>query len=99
MAIEVRIPTILRTYTDGAKSVEGTGGSLSELIDDLEARLSQLEGSLPVDWHARPTFTAKVMSAVSRAVAKADASQATEKTLQRALRDSLQLASDEQERS
>ena len=36
MAIEVRIPTILRTYTDGAKSVEGTGGSLSELIDDLE---------------------------------------------------------------
>ena len=37
MAIEVRIPTILRTYTDGAKSVEGTGGSLSALIDDLEA--------------------------------------------------------------
>ena len=36
MAIEVRIPTILRTYTDGAKSVEGTGGSLSELIDDLD---------------------------------------------------------------
>ena len=36
MAIEVRIPTILRTYTDGAKSVEGAGGSLSELIDDLE---------------------------------------------------------------
>jgi molybdopterin converting factor small subunit len=36
MAIEVRIPTILRTYTDGAKSVEGTGGSLSALIDDLE---------------------------------------------------------------
>ena len=25
MAIEVRIPTILRTYTDGAKQVEGTG--------------------------------------------------------------------------
>ena len=23
MAIEVRIPTILRTYTDGAKQVEG----------------------------------------------------------------------------
>ena len=36
MAIEVRIPTILRTYTDGAKAVEGTGGKLSELIDDLE---------------------------------------------------------------
>ncbi len=37
MAIEVRVPTILRTYTDGAKSVSGQGGSLAELIDDLEA--------------------------------------------------------------
>jgi sulfur-carrier protein len=36
MAIEVRIPTILRTYTDGAKSVTGSGGSLAELIEDLE---------------------------------------------------------------
>jgi molybdopterin synthase sulfur carrier subunit len=36
MAIEVRIPTILRTYTGGAKSVDGKGGSLAELIDDLE---------------------------------------------------------------
>ena len=36
MAIEVRIPTILRTYTDGAKSVEAAGGILSELIDDLD---------------------------------------------------------------
>ena len=36
MAIEVRIPTILRPYPDGAKAVDGTGGNLSELIDDLE---------------------------------------------------------------
>jgi MoaD family protein len=36
MAIEVRIPTILRTYTGGAKAVDGKGGSLAELIDDLE---------------------------------------------------------------
>ncbi|MEU2753789.1 MoaD/ThiS family protein [Streptomyces albidoflavus] len=38
MAIEVRIPTILRTYTDGAKAVEGNGTTLAELIDDLETR-------------------------------------------------------------
>ncbi|MFD5025596.1 MoaD/ThiS family protein [Streptomyces sp. NPDC058373] len=38
MAIEVRIPTILRTYTDGAKAVEGSGTTLAELIDDLETR-------------------------------------------------------------
>ena len=37
MAIEVRIPTILRTYTDGEKSVSGDGASLSALIDDLES--------------------------------------------------------------
>jgi len=37
MAIEVRIPTILRTYTDGEKSVTGEGDSLSALIDDLES--------------------------------------------------------------
>jgi molybdopterin synthase sulfur carrier subunit len=36
MAIEVRIPTILRTYTDGEKSVSGEGANLSALIDDLE---------------------------------------------------------------
>jgi len=37
MAIEVRIPTILRTYTGGEKAVNGDGTSLSALIDDLEA--------------------------------------------------------------
>src|SRR5580700_8521414 len=38
MAIEVRIPTILRTYTDGAKQVEGTGSTLGELLLDLDAK-------------------------------------------------------------
>ena len=38
MAIEVRIPTILRTYTDGAKAVEGSGDTLRDLIDDVETR-------------------------------------------------------------
>ncbi|MQA02711.1 MAG: molybdopterin synthase sulfur carrier subunit [Streptosporangiales bacterium] len=38
MAIEVRIPTILRSHTEGAKAVAGAGGTLAELLDDLEAR-------------------------------------------------------------
>ncbi len=38
MAIEVRIPTILRTYTDGQKAVEGNGDTLAELFTDLETR-------------------------------------------------------------
>ncbi|MBW8749852.1 MAG: MoaD/ThiS family protein [Propionibacteriales bacterium] len=37
MAIEVRIPTILRTYTGGEKAVDATGDTLAALIDDLEA--------------------------------------------------------------
>jgi sulfur-carrier protein len=38
MAIEVRIPTILRTYTDGRKAVEGAGSTLDELFTDLDSR-------------------------------------------------------------
>lgn len=37
MAIEVRIPTILRPYTDGERAVEGSGASVAELIDNLES--------------------------------------------------------------
>jgi sulfur-carrier protein len=38
MAIQVRIPTILRTHTDGAKTVEAKGNTLGELVADLDAR-------------------------------------------------------------
>ena len=37
MAVEVRIPTILRTYTDGEKAVSGEGETLSEVIENLES--------------------------------------------------------------
>ncbi|AUG77458.1 molybdopterin synthase sulfur carrier subunit [Kitasatospora sp. MMS16-BH015] len=46
MAIEVRIPTILRTYTDGAKAVEGSGANLAELFTDLDARHPGIAGRL-----------------------------------------------------
>jgi sulfur-carrier protein len=36
MAIEVRIPTILRSYTGGAKTVEGAGATLDELLNNLD---------------------------------------------------------------
>jgi sulfur-carrier protein len=38
MAIEVRIPTILRTYTDGARTVEASGDTLRAAIADLDSR-------------------------------------------------------------
>ncbi len=36
MAIEVRIPTILRPFTGGERAVESTGGTVAELIDTLD---------------------------------------------------------------
>ncbi|MEY9215468.1 MoaD/ThiS family protein [Thermobifida halotolerans] len=36
MAIEVRIPTILRNLTGGAKAVDGEGATLAELITNLD---------------------------------------------------------------
>lgn len=37
MAIDVRIPTILRSYTDGSKRVEAKGDTLADLIENLDA--------------------------------------------------------------
>ena len=53
MAIEVRIPTILRTYTDGAKAVDATGDNLSALIDDLEANHPGIKDRLVEDGDLR----------------------------------------------
>jgi MoaD family protein len=49
MAIEVRIPTILRTYTGGEKLVEGSGATLTALLDDLNSRHDGLRGRLVTD--------------------------------------------------
>jgi sulfur-carrier protein len=37
VSVSVRIPTILRPYTGGAAQVTADGGSLSEVLDALEA--------------------------------------------------------------
>ena len=49
MAIEVRIPTILRSYTGGEKAVEGTAGTLGELLADLDSRHPGLRDRLVED--------------------------------------------------
>lgn len=38
MAAEVRIPTILRTYTGGEKLVSADGASLSAVVADLDSK-------------------------------------------------------------
>src|SRR3954451_8353518 len=56
MAIEVRIPTILRSHTGGAKIVEGSGDSLAELLVDLDTRHAGLRGRLVTDEGALHRF-------------------------------------------
>jgi molybdopterin converting factor small subunit len=46
MAIEVRVPTILRSYTGGQKVVQGSGDTLGALLDDLDAKHNGLKGRL-----------------------------------------------------
>ena len=46
MAVEVRIPTILRSLDRGAKAVSAEGASLSAVIDDLEANHPGIKGRL-----------------------------------------------------
>ena len=49
MAIEVRIPTILRTHTGGSKTVEGSGDTLAALVDDIDSKHPGLKGRLVTD--------------------------------------------------
>ncbi|MGH3681088.1 MAG: MoaD/ThiS family protein [Natronosporangium sp.] len=46
MSVDVRVPTILRSYTGGAKTVAGAGETLAELLSDLESRHPGLRGRL-----------------------------------------------------
>ncbi|KAF0967155.1 MULTISPECIES: MoaD/ThiS family protein [Gordonia] len=49
MPVTVSIPTILRTHTNGAKRVEGSGTTLAALIDDLESGNPGLKERLVAD--------------------------------------------------
>jgi hypothetical protein len=69
------------------------------LMAELERRLARVDADLPFEWQTRPTFTARIMSEVSRAVAKVEAPESVENALHAALRQSLALASTGKERS
>ena len=46
MAVEVRIPTILRKHTGGARSVESAGTTVREIIDRLDQTHPGLKGAI-----------------------------------------------------
>ena len=46
MSVSVRIPTILRTYTDGESEVSANGATLAEVLDDLDARFAGIKGRI-----------------------------------------------------
>ncbi|ASR37759.1 molybdopterin synthase sulfur carrier subunit [Prauserella marina] len=49
MAVTVSIPTILRTHTGGEKSVEASGATVGEIIDNIEAQHGGLKARLVKD--------------------------------------------------
>ena len=46
MSVSVRIPTILRTYTGGESEVSAEGGTLAEVIDDLDTHHNGIKGRI-----------------------------------------------------
>jgi len=46
MAVSVRIPTILRSYTGGESEVSATGATLAEILDDLDASYAGIKGRI-----------------------------------------------------
>jgi molybdopterin converting factor small subunit len=53
MSVAVSIPTILRSYTGGARSVEGSGATLDDLVADLESRHAGLRDRIVEDGQLR----------------------------------------------
>ena len=46
MSVKVRIPSPLRSYTDGADVVETTGASVGEVLNALKAKAAGIETRL-----------------------------------------------------
>jgi MoaD family protein len=46
MSIEVRVPTILRSYTNNLKVVSGSGDTIADLLADLDAQYPGLRARL-----------------------------------------------------
>ena len=50
MAVEVRLPTLLRVHADGAATVSAEGATVGEVFSDLVAKYPGMAGNL-IDEH------------------------------------------------
>ena len=46
MSVNVRVPTILRTYTGGESEVTAEGGTLAEVLDSLDGSYPGIKGRI-----------------------------------------------------
>jgi len=46
MSVSVRVPTILRTYTDGESEVSASGANLQEVLDDLDTSYAGIKARI-----------------------------------------------------
>jgi molybdopterin converting factor small subunit len=46
MSVSVRIPTILRTYTNGESEVSADGGTLAEVLESLDSSYPGIKGRI-----------------------------------------------------
>jgi sulfur-carrier protein len=46
MSVQVRVPTILRTYTGGDSEVTADGTDLAAVLDDLDAKYSGIKARI-----------------------------------------------------
>jgi molybdopterin synthase sulfur carrier subunit len=56
MSVSVRIPTILRTYTNGESEVSADGGTLAEVLDSLDGSYPGIKGRILDDQGAIRRF-------------------------------------------
>ena len=49
MSVQVKIPTVLRKHTNGEATVEATGATIGELINDLSARFPEFKAKVVAD--------------------------------------------------
>jgi len=49
MSVQVKIPTVLRKHTDEQASVDASGSTIRELIDDLSGRFPEFKAKVVSD--------------------------------------------------